>query len=89
MAEYDPARRSLTLHSSTQAPGIIRDILVEALDIPGIRVRVVAPDVGGGFGGKVTLYPEELLVCILARKLGQPIKWTGDRLEDLISTTHL
>ncbi len=88
LAEYDPARRSLTLHSSTQAPGIIRDILVEALDIPGNRVRVIAPDVGGGFGGKVTLYPEELLVCILARKLGQPIKWTGDRLEDLVSTTQ-
>ncbi len=86
LAEYDPGRGVLTLHSTTQVPGIIRDALVEILDLPGHRVRVVAPDVGGGFGGKCSLYPEEILAAALARRLGRPVKWVGDRLEDLAST---
>jgi len=49
---------------------------------------VVAPDVGGSFGGKGSLYPEEILVCALARHLGKPIKWTGDRMEDLSATSQ-
>ena len=88
LAEYDEGRRLLTLHSSTQVPGIIRDALAEILDLPGHRLRVVAPDVGGGFGAKVSLYREEVLVAILARRLGRPIKWTSDRREDLMSTTQ-
>lgn len=88
LADMDQGRRALTLYSSTQVPGIIRDALCDALDLPGHRLRVVAPDVGGGFGGKASLYPEELLVCLLARRLGRPVKWTGDRLEDLISTSQ-
>jgi carbon-monoxide dehydrogenase large subunit len=88
LAEYDRGRRALTLYSTTQVPGVIRDALVEVLDIPGSRLRVIAPDVGGGFGGKGTLYPEETLVCALARHLGRPVKWTGDRLEDFMSTTQ-
>jgi carbon-monoxide dehydrogenase large subunit len=86
LAEYRAG--SLTLHSTTQIPGIIRDALCEALDLPANRVRVVAPDVGGGFGGKASLYPEEILAAALARELGRPVKWTGDRLEDLISTSQ-
>ena len=88
LADYDDGRRALTLYSSTQVPGIIRDALCDALDMPGHRLRVVAPDVGGGFGGKASLYPEEVLVCLLARRLGRPVKWTSDRLEDLISTSQ-
>ena len=88
LADYDAGQRLLTLHSSTQVPGIIRDALVEILDLPGNRIRVVAPDVGGGFGGKASLYPEEMTVCLLARQLGRPVKWTSDRLEDLASTSH-
>ena len=88
LAEYDQGKRSLTLHATTQVPGIIRDAIAEALDMPGHRVRVVAPDVGGGFGGKSSLYAEDLLVCWLARKLGRPVKWTSDRLEDLVTTTQ-
>lgn len=88
LAEYDKGRKKLTLNSSTQVPGIIRDALVELMGLKGNQVRVHAPDVGGGFGGKTSLYPEEMLVCILARKLRRPIKWTSDRLEDLISTTQ-
>lgn len=88
LAEWDPARQALTLHSSTQIPGIIRDALVESLDLQANRLRVVAPDVGGGFGGKASLYPEELVVAILSRHLEQPVKWCSDRLEDLASTSH-
>jgi aerobic carbon-monoxide dehydrogenase large subunit len=88
VAEYDRGRRALTLRLSTQVPGIIRDLLADLLNMPGHSIRVVAADVGGGFGGKASLYPEELLVCVLARKLGRPVQWTGDRLEDLASTTH-
>ncbi|WP_151448301.1 xanthine dehydrogenase family protein molybdopterin-binding subunit [Lacisediminimonas profundi] len=88
MAAYDQGRRSLTLHTSSGSPGIVRDALVKILDLPGNRIRVVAPDVGGSFGSKGSLYPEEILVCALARHLGRPVKWTGDRLEDLASTSQ-
>jgi carbon-monoxide dehydrogenase large subunit len=87
-AHYDQGRRSLTLHTSSGSPGVIRDALVKVLDIPGNRLRVVAPDVGGSFGSKASLYPEEITVCALSRHLCRPIKWTGDRLEDLASTSQ-
>src|SRR5580704_8386952 len=88
LAEYDRGRRSLTLTLSTQIPGIIRDLLADLLDMPGHSVRVVAADVGGGFGGKASLYQEEIVVSVLARHLGRAVRWTGDRLEDLTSTSH-
>lgn len=88
LADYDAGRDELTLKSTTQIPGIIRNVLTEALGMPGSRLRVVAPDVGGGFGGKGSLYPEELVVCHAARALGRPVKWTSDRMEDLMSTSH-
>lgn len=88
LADFDKGRKKLTLWSSTQVPGVIRDALADAFDMPGNRIRVVAPDVGGGFGSKTSLYPEELIVTALAHKLGQPVKWTSDRLEDLTSTSQ-
>jgi aerobic carbon-monoxide dehydrogenase large subunit len=88
LAEYDPGRRQLTLTLSTQVPGIVRDLLAELLDMPGHSLRVVAADVGGGFGGKASLYPEEILVAALARHLGRAVRWNGDRLEDLAATSH-
>ncbi len=69
-------------------PGIVRDAVATALDIPGHQVRVVAQDVGGGFGGKGSLYPEEIFVCAAARRLSRSIKWTADRMEDLLSTSQ-
>jgi carbon-monoxide dehydrogenase large subunit len=87
-ADVDLGRDSITLHTSSQVPGIIRDALSELLDLPGNRLTVIAPDVGGGFGGKTSLYPEEMLVCALARLTGQAVKWTGDRLEDMLSTSQ-
>jgi aerobic carbon-monoxide dehydrogenase large subunit len=87
-ADIDTGRDALTLHTSSQVPGIIRDALSDLLDLPGNRLTVIAPDVGGGFGGKTSLYPEEMLVCALARLAGHAVKWTGDRLEDMLSTSQ-
>jgi carbon-monoxide dehydrogenase large subunit len=88
LAEWDRGRGALTLTLSTQIPGIIRDQLVDLLDLPGHSLRVIAPEVGGGFGGKASLYPEDILVAALARKLGRAVRWTGDRLEDLATTSQ-
>jgi aerobic carbon-monoxide dehydrogenase large subunit len=88
LAEYDAGREALTLHSATQVPGIVRDALAAALDLPGHRVRVIAPDVGGGFGGKGSLYPEELFVCAAAQRLRRAVKWTSDRMEDLTANSQ-
>jgi len=88
IAEYDRGRRVLTLTLATQVPGVVRDLLADLLEIPGHSIRVVAPDVGGGFGGKASLYPEEVLVSVLARKLGRTVRWNGDRLEDIATTSH-
>ena len=88
LAEFDAAYDALTLYSSTQTPGVLRDALATALNFPGNRLRVVAPDVGGGFGAKASLYPEELFVCIAARRLGRTVKWVSDRIEDFASTSQ-
>ncbi|MET0293721.1 MAG: xanthine dehydrogenase family protein molybdopterin-binding subunit, partial [Phenylobacterium sp.] len=88
LAEWDVRRGALTLHTTSNIPGVIRDVLAECLALPGNKIHVIAPDVGGSFGGKGSLYPEELLVCILARKLKRPIKYCSDRLEDLVATSQ-
>src|SRR6185437_12314668 len=88
LAEWDRGRRALTLTGSTQVPGIIRDLLADLLDMPGHRIRVIASQVGGGFGGKASLYPEEILCAVLARHLGRAVRWTGTRLEDIATTSH-
>jgi carbon-monoxide dehydrogenase large subunit len=87
-AVYDAERDALTLHSATQVPGLVRDALAKALDMAPERVRVIAPDVGGGFGGKGSLYPEELFVALAARRLGRPVRWTSDRREDLAASSQ-
>jgi carbon-monoxide dehydrogenase large subunit len=88
VAEPDPGRDALTLYTSTQVPGVLRDALAGLLDLPGNRLTVIAPDVGGGFGGKTSLYAEEMLACALARGTRRPVRWTADRLEDLQSTSQ-
>jgi aerobic carbon-monoxide dehydrogenase large subunit len=87
-AEYEKRRDAITLYTSSNIPGIVRDAISESLNLPGHRLRVVAPDVGGSFGSKGSLYPEELLICIAARKLRRSIKWTADRLEDVSSSSQ-
>src|SRR5271169_1418144 len=87
-AEYETRREAITLYASSNIPGIVRDALSESLDLPGNRLRVVAPDVGGSFGSKGSLYPEEILLCVAAKKLRRSLKWTADRLEDISSSSQ-
>jgi carbon-monoxide dehydrogenase large subunit len=77
----------LTFWSATQIPHICRVILSIQLGISEDKIRVVAPEVGGGFGSKLQVYGEEVLACWLARKVGRPVKWTATRSEEM-STTH-
>jgi aerobic carbon-monoxide dehydrogenase large subunit len=87
-AEFDGKRDAITLYTSSNIPGIVRDALADSLDLPGSRLRVIAPDVGGSFGSKGSLYPEEILLCVAARKLRRSLKWTADRLEDIASSSQ-
>ena len=78
----------ITIWSSTQIPHILRVLLALVTGIPENNLRVVAPDVGGGFGGKLQCYREEILVTNLAKKLGRPVKWTETRSENMVATHH-
>ncbi|MBP1450228.1 MAG: xanthine dehydrogenase family protein molybdopterin-binding subunit, partial [Thermoproteus sp.] len=86
VAAYDG--RSLTVYSSTQKPHVVREELARSLDVPLAAVRVVQPDVGGGFGSKLTVYPEEVRVAAAATFLRRPVKWIATRSEDFRSATH-
>ena len=78
----------LTFWSGTQIPHLVRNLLAELLELSESQVRVVAPDVGGGFGTKAVIYPEDLALCLIARSLpGTPVKWVEDRAEHLASAT--
>jgi carbon-monoxide dehydrogenase large subunit len=88
LAEWSRATGLLTLRCSTQCPGLVRGILAELLGLPEHRIRVVASDVGGGFGAKASLYPEEVVIAAVARALGRPVRWIGDRREDLLATSQ-
>jgi aerobic carbon-monoxide dehydrogenase large subunit len=88
LADYDDRTGTVTVHSSTQSPHIIKRMLAEVLSFPENRLRVVAPDVGGGFGSKLHLYPEEVLVTALAIRLRRAVKWTATRSEDFQATNH-
>jgi carbon-monoxide dehydrogenase large subunit len=83
VAAWDSRLEQLVLHSSTQMPHIVRTGLAECLGLPQEAVRVVAPDVGGGFGYKGILLPEEVVAGYLARHLGHPVRWIEDRRESL------
>jgi aerobic carbon-monoxide dehydrogenase large subunit len=88
LADYDERTGRVTVHSSTQSPHIIKRMLAGVLSFPEDRLRVVAPDVGGGFGSKLHLYPEEVLVTALAIRLRRAVKWTATRSEDFTATNH-
>ena len=88
MARYDAATGMLTVWLSSQVPHIARTGLARHLGLPETHVRVLSPDMGGGFGAKCVLYQEELAVSAAAKILGRPVKWTSDRVEDLQATTH-
>jgi aerobic carbon-monoxide dehydrogenase large subunit len=79
---------SFTVYSSTQVPHFVKDVLSVMCGVPDTKLRVVAPDVGGGFGSKLNVYSEEVLALEVARKLGVPVKWVEDRSENHLATTH-
>src|ERR1700733_8447913 len=88
LAHYDRRLDELVVYSSTQFPHVIRTILAESLGISESKLRVVAPDVGGGFGPKNNFNPEELAIAALAMKLNRPLRWIEDRREHLIASPH-
>jgi carbon-monoxide dehydrogenase large subunit len=83
-----PANGEFTLWSTTQVPHIARVTLSGVTGIPETKLRVVAPDVGGGFGSKLNVYAEEALALAIARRLGRAVKWTETRSEGYVSTIH-
>lgn len=78
----------LEIRSTTQVPHVLRSIVAESLGYPEARIRVVCDDVGGGFGTKVAIAPEELVVAVLALELDAPVKWVEDRREHLLASPH-
>ncbi len=88
VAEFDPTQQLLTVHASTQVPHQLRDVLARQLGLDESRVRVVVPDVGGGFGIKLHTYDDEMSVCAASVLLGRPVKFVCDRLEAFASDNH-
>lgn len=88
MAWPDPVSTNFTLWTPTQIPHIVRTAIADHLDIPESVLRVVVPAVGGGFGIKAHVFPDELIVVALARRYGRAVKWVQDRREDLLANMH-
>jgi aerobic carbon-monoxide dehydrogenase large subunit len=89
VAEYDAADEHYTLHTTSQNPHVARLVLSAFYNIaPEHKLRVIAPDVGGGFGSKIYIYPEEMVCLWASKKVGRPIKWTGDRSEAFLTDAH-
>jgi len=88
VAQWNPVEGKLTLWSGTQVPHLVRHGLADILGLAENRIRVVAPDVGGGFGVKTILYPEDVALCLLAMRLGRPVKWVEQRREGLLASAH-
>jgi carbon-monoxide dehydrogenase large subunit len=85
VATWDAAEGALTVWATTQSPHMHRSGLAGALGLPESRIRVLCPAVGGGFGPKMHLYPEDIAVCLLAMRLRRPVKWLEDRRENLLA----
>lgn len=88
VADFNKGSGSLTFWSSSQIPHILRNVLAATVGLPQHQVRVIVPEVGGGFGSKLNIYPEELVAAYASMKLGRPIKWIEDRSEALAATIH-
>jgi carbon-monoxide dehydrogenase large subunit len=88
LADFDRSEGRLTVYHSFQAPNMMQDILARHLGLPEQDVRVICKDVGGSFGIKVHIYPDEMATCALAVMLGRPVKFTADRLESFVSDIH-
>ena len=88
VARYLSSEKELTVWSSTQIPHLLKTHLTQLLKVPENQVRVIAPDVGGGFGSKLNVYAEEALLGHLALRLNRPVKWIEDRRENMRATIH-
>jgi carbon-monoxide dehydrogenase large subunit len=84
----DPTGEQITMWSATQIPHILRFALAATTGVPESKIRVIAPDVGGGFGGKLQTTPEEWIAWMMARRLGKPVKYTETRSESLMAAHH-
>ncbi len=86
---YDASQGKYTLHTTSQDPHGVRTVLASAvLHVPESKIRVLSPDVGGGFGMKANIYPDDVLVLWAAKRCGRPVKWTATRSESLMLDTH-
>ena len=88
VADYSPIENKLTVWTSSQVPHWVRLCLTLATGIPESNIHVIAPDVGGGFGSKIHIYPEEYLLVAASKLSGQPVKWVESRTENLAATHH-
>jgi carbon-monoxide dehydrogenase large subunit len=88
VAQYNKADKKLTVWSSSQIPHLLRNLLASQLGLPQHQVHVIVPEVGGGFGCKLNVYPEELAAAFATMKLGRPVKWIEERSENLAVTIH-
>jgi aerobic carbon-monoxide dehydrogenase large subunit len=88
VAQWDERLRQLILHGATQFPHVVRTGLAQVLGLPEIQIRVVSPDVGGGFGYKAILAAEEICLCWLAMRCGHPVRWLEDRREQLVANAN-
>jgi carbon-monoxide dehydrogenase large subunit len=88
LAEYNPGYSCFTVHSSTQVPHALGGAIATTFGMRTTEVRVIAPEVGGGFGSKLNVYNDEILVAFAAKELGRPVKWTETRREAAGSTIH-
>jgi carbon-monoxide dehydrogenase large subunit len=88
VAEYRKASKNLTVWSSSQIPHLLRNILAALVGLPQHQVRVIVPEVGGGFGCKLNVYPEEMVAAFASMKTGHAVKWIEDRSENLAATIH-
>lgn len=88
LAEWGERTGTITVWSSTQIPHLLRSFIARICGFPETQLRVIAPDVGGGFGQKATIYPEEVIAAFLAKQTRRPVKWISDRREDILSSHH-
>ena len=89
IADYDAGDEHFTLYTTSQNPHVARLVLSAFYNIaPEHKLRVIAPDVGGGFGSKIFIYPEEMVALWASKKVGRPVKWTGDRMEAFLTDAH-
>ncbi|PYR11547.1 MAG: carbon monoxide dehydrogenase [Acidobacteria bacterium] len=88
VAHYEPGKGTMTIWSSTQNPHILRTFIAALTGLGENQVRAIAPEVGGGFGAKINIYGEEYVAAAVSKRLGIPVKWTEDRSEAFVATTH-